>query len=82
MEYRDIIKKEIEKLSKKKSPKNKKYREWVIGQLLEDLQDYETGGQKRWEREPYDLAWEKYGRSIQVMDIDEIFRRFFGNFGW
>ena len=50
--YRDIIKKEIEKLSKKKSPKEKKYRKWVIGQLIADLQDFETGGQKRWEREP------------------------------
>ena len=54
MEYREIIKLNVEKVTKKKAKEKdknlKKYWEWIMGQLLEDLKDFETGGQQRWER--------------------------------
>jgi len=80
MEYRDIIKLNIEEATKRrdKEPDRKQYWEWIINQLMADLNDYE--GKERWTREPYDQAFVKYRRN--VMDVDEIIRRFFeGDFG-
>ena len=51
-EYHEIVKKQMEevflKKSKLKDEKEIKYLEWVLGQLMEDLKDFETGGRQRW----------------------------------
>jgi len=81
--YRAIIRKNLrEAVIKKdnaKTENERKYWEWIIGQLLEDLRDYE--GRGVWRREPYDEAWKKY-RPHTHLSVDEILRRFFEGDLW
>lgn len=87
MSYRDIIKVHVQEAVKRKSqttdPQEVAYWEWVLGQLMGDLGDFETNGQERWAVEPFDGAWQKYRRSVGVfnvspiMNLDEFLRRFF-----
>jgi hypothetical protein len=81
IEYRDIIKYHIrEAVKKKKKAEDEstvRYWEWVIGQLISDLRDYEGG--ERWMLEPYDSAWSRY-HSPAFPSVDDIIRRFFEDF--
>lgn len=81
MSYREIIRwnlrKAIEKRDSAEEKKEKHYWDWVKGQLIEDLREYE--GRGRWAREPYDRAFQKYRRIVHL-DLDEIMRRFFEDF--
>lgn len=80
-EYREIIKYHIREAVKKKKKTEDgdtiRYWEWVIGQLIADLRDYEGGG--RWMLEPYDLAWQHY-HSPQFPTVEDIIRKFFEDF--
>jgi len=85
MSYREIIKNHIEEAVKKKSqatdPQEIAHWEWVLGQFMADLKDFETDGQERWMVEPFDGAWKKYQRMVvnvsPFTNLDEFFRRFF-----
>ena len=54
MSYRDIIKVHTKEVIKKMSQttvhQKDVYWEWVLEQLIADLVDYETDGQKRWKQ--------------------------------
>jgi len=79
-DYREIIKYHIRKAVKKKQKAKEeetKYWEWVIGQLISDLRDYEGG--ERWALEPYDSAFQRY-HSPQFPSVEDIIRNFFDNF--
>ncbi len=79
MSYRDIIKEQIRQVVlKKEQSSDKKHWEWVLGQLIADLREYETNGREKWPREPYDDAWKRYRTRISpYYNLDEFFRRFF-----
>jgi len=80
-EYREIIKYHIREAVKKKEKTEDedtiRYWEWVIGQLISDLRDYE--GSERWTLEPYDSAFQRY-HSPQFPSVEDIIRNFFDNF--
>jgi hypothetical protein len=81
IEYREIIKYHIREAVKKKEKTEDgdtiRYWEWVIGQLISDLRDYEGG--ERWALEPYDSAFQRY-HSPQFPSVEDIIRNFFDNF--
>lgn len=83
LSYREIIvlnlREAIKKRDKAKNEHDINYWDYIKGQLLEDLRDYERRG--RWKREPHDKTFEKYRpmRRMSHLDIDEIIRRFFNN---
>jgi len=83
MSYRDIVKVNVEacvaKRDKAEDEHGRNYWSWVIGELMNDLRDLETGSQQRWEREPHDQAWQRYGQRIRPMNMDDIWRMFFGD---
>jgi len=83
MSYRDVVKVNVEecvaKRDKATDEREQNYWSFIIGELMNDLRDLETGGQQRWEREPRDDAWQKYGRRIRPMNMDDIWRMFFGD---
>ncbi len=47
---------------RKEKEENKLYWEWIIMNLVADLDDYLSNGANRWRLEPMDNAWSKYGR--------------------
>lgn len=67
-------------MKKREKSEDKKYWEWIKGELIADLADYE--GRRRWIREPRDRAWANYRTKSEFLDLDEIFRRFFSNDFW
>lgn len=78
MKYREIItyhlKEAIRKRDKTKDEKEINYWDYIKGELISDLRDYEKRG--RWNREPYDKAWQKY-KPVRHLTPEEIIRRFF-----
>lgn len=81
--YRKIIMENLKQVIKKeneaKDEKEVKYWNWIKGELLSDLADYE--GKRRWAREPYDSAFKKYSRiRTSHMNVDDIIRHFFDDF--
>lgn len=83
LEYREIIKANLEQaVSKKDKATNQNEQNYwskIIAELIADLRDLETGGQQRWAREPEDGAAQKYGRVTRI-NLDDLFRQFFGGF--
>ncbi len=81
MKYRQIIMKNlvnvIYKRDKSKTEKEQKYWSKIMAELVADLTEFETEGSIQWRREPDDGALEKYGSST-IIDLNDLFRRFFG----
>ena len=84
MEYREIIKANTEKavLKRDKCSVEKEKERWntVVSQLIADLRDFETKGQERWENS-LGMNYQR-NMSPDFMSMDDIFRQFFGGFGF
>jgi len=49
MEYKEIIDKNVEKAKSNRDKENTEYWNWIISNLVADLEDFNTKGKKRWE---------------------------------